>query len=84
MLTAVLTWFSTTVGKAAARWGMIVAMAAAICWRIYESGRSAEKAAGAQREAETITKRKSIDEKVDRMPDADVRDQLSRWVRHDG
>ncbi|TBY57967.1 hypothetical protein E0H39_29565 [Rhizobium leguminosarum bv. viciae] len=84
MLTAVLAWFSSTIGKTVAKWSVIVATAAAIYWRIYESGRSAEKASEAQRDAETIQKRKTIDEAVDRMPDADVRDQLARWVRHDG
>lgn len=84
MLTVIATWFSTTVGKTVAKWGVVVATAAAISWRIYESGRKAERAAEAQRDAETITKRKTIDEAVDRMPDADVRDQLARWVRHDG
>ena len=84
MLTVVITWLSSTVGKTVAKWGVAVATAAAIYWRIYESGRSAEKAAEAQRDADTVTKRKSIDEKVGRMPDADVRDQLARWVRHDG
>ncbi|MGN8152545.1 hypothetical protein ACTJK5_09750 [Agrobacterium sp. 22094] len=84
MLTAILTWFTTTVGKTVAKWGVILSTAAAIYWRIYESGRSAEKDAEAQRDAETVTRRKSIDEAVDRMPDSDVRDQLARWVRHDG
>ncbi|MBY5873710.1 hypothetical protein HFN53_16960 [Rhizobium leguminosarum] len=84
MLTAVLAWFSTTFGKTVAKWSLAVATAAVIYWRIYESGRSAEKAAEAQRDAGTITKRKTLDEKVDRMPDADVRDQLARWVRHGG
>lgn len=84
MLTAILTWFSTTVGKTVAKWGVVVATAAAIYWRIYESGRSAEKAAEAHRDAAAAERRKSIDEKVDRMPDADVRDQLRKWVRHDG
>ncbi|NKL63284.1 hypothetical protein [Rhizobium leguminosarum] len=83
MLMAVVTWLSSTVGKTVAKWGVVVATAAAIYWRIYESGRSAEKAAEAQRDAETITRRKTVDEKVDRMPDAAVRDQLRRWVRHD-
>ncbi|TBA24710.1 hypothetical protein [Rhizobium ruizarguesonis] len=83
MLTAVLAWLSSSVGKTVAKWSVAVATVAAIYWRIYESGRSAEKAAEAQRDAETITKRKTIDEAVDRMPDADVRDLLRRWVRHD-
>lgn len=83
MLTAIVAWLSTTVGKTVAKWGVLMASAAAIYWRIYESGRSAEKAAEAQRDAAAIRKRKSIDEKVDRMPDADVRDQLRKWVRHD-
>ncbi|WP_427145172.1 hypothetical protein [Rhizobium pisi] len=83
MLTAIVAWLSSTVGKTVAKWGVVVATAAAIYWRIYESGRSAEKAAEAQRDAAAVEKRKTIDEKVDRMPDAAVRDQLARWVRHD-
>ncbi|MGO7445113.1 hypothetical protein ACC668_10445 [Rhizobium ruizarguesonis] len=83
MLTAIVTWLSPTVGKTVAKWSVVVATAAAIYWRIYESGKSAEKAAEAQRDAAATEKRKSIDEKVARMPDADVRDQLRRWVRND-
>ncbi|MBY5318198.1 hypothetical protein [Rhizobium leguminosarum] len=83
MLTAVLAWLSSTVGKTVAKWSVVIATGAAIYWRIYESGRLAEKAAEAQPDAETITKRKSIDETVDRMPDAAVRDELRKWVRHD-
>lgn len=84
MLTGILAWLSSKFGRTVATWVAAVATAMAIYWRIYESGRSAEKAAEAQRDADTVTKRKSIDEKVDRMPDADVRDQLARWLRHEG
>ncbi|MBY5329595.1 hypothetical protein [Rhizobium leguminosarum] len=83
MLSAIITWLSSTAGKTVAKWSVVMATAAAIYWRIYESGRNAEKAAEAQRDATATEKRKTIDEKVDRMPDAAVRDQLARWVRKD-
>ncbi|MEF3134633.1 hypothetical protein OS035_24560 [Rhizobium sp. 268] len=84
MLTAILAWLSSRFGRTVATWAAAVATAMAIYWRIYESGRSAERAAEAQRDAETITKRTTIDEAVDRMPNADVRNQLRKWVRNDG
>jgi len=81
MLSIFLGWVSSSFANPSAKWAAIVAAAATIYWRIYDSGRSAERVAGAARDAAATKKRGTIDDQVSRMPDAAVRDQLRKWVR---
>lgn len=60
MLTAVLTWFSTTIGKTVAKWMWFAAVAAAVYWKIHADGAAAERSKriaddiAAQKDRETI------------------------------
>lgn len=44
MLTATIAWITSSIGKTVAKWASIVAVAAAVHWRIYATGRAEERA----------------------------------------
>ncbi len=84
MLTAAITWLSSSIGKAVAKWASFVAIAVAISWRIYAAGGAAERAKQVADRLDAVRDRERIQDEVSKLPDADVRDELSRWVRNDG
>ncbi|MBY5462045.1 hypothetical protein [Rhizobium leguminosarum] len=84
MLTAVLAWLTSSVGKVVAKWGALGAAIGLAYWRIRESGRAAERADRAKDTLAAAAERERTHDDVSRMPDDRVRDELRQWVRRDG
>ncbi|MDR6664046.1 hypothetical protein [Rhizobium sp. 1399] len=83
MLTALFAWMTSSCGKVVAKWGAIAAAVGLAYWRIRESGRAAERADRAYETTKAAANREKIHDQVSKLPDADVRDELSGWVRDD-
>ncbi|MDX1216327.1 hypothetical protein GOL99_12355 [Sinorhizobium medicae] len=83
MLSMFFTWLTSSIGKTAAKWGAIAAAVGVVYWRIRESGRAAERADRAKETLAAAAERERTHDDVSKMPDAAVRDELRRWVRHD-
>jgi hypothetical protein len=84
MLTAIFTWLTSSIGKTVAKWSAFVAIAAAAYWKIYADGQAAERAKQVAATMDAARDREKLHDKISKLPDADVRDELSRWVRNDG
>ncbi len=83
MLTAVLAWVTSSIGKLVTKWGAIAATVGLAYWRIRESGRAAERADRAKETLQAAAQREKTRDEISKLPDADVRRELSRWVRND-
>ncbi len=83
MLTSILAWLSSSIGKTVAKWGAIATAIGPTYWRIRESGRAAERADLAKETMQAAENRERIHDKVSKLPDAVVRDELRKWVRND-
>lgn len=79
-----LTWLASALGKTVAKWTAFVAISAAVYWKIYAAGGAAERAKQVAERMDAIREREKINDAVSKLPDADVRDELARWVRCDG
>lgn len=79
-----LSWLTSSIGKLVAKWGAVLAAVGLAHWRIRESGRAAERAERATETLKAAADRERIHDQVSKLPDDDVRRELSRWVRHDG
>ncbi|MBX5111943.1 hypothetical protein HJB51_28860 [Rhizobium lentis] len=84
MLTAALTWFTSSIGKTVTKWTSLVAVAAAVYWKIYANGQAAERAKQVAERMDAVRERERIQDAVSKLPNADVRGELSRWVRNEG
>ncbi|MEE9983289.1 hypothetical protein [Agrobacterium pusense] len=84
MLTAAITWLSSSIGKTVAKWTSFVAVAVAVYWKIYADGQASERARQVAERMDAVRERERIQDEVSKLPDADVRNELSRWVRNDG
>ncbi|WP_165506426.1 hypothetical protein [Rhizobium leguminosarum] len=58
-------------------------IAAGVFWKIYADGQAAERAKTVAEKMDAIRDRERIQDAVSKLPDAAVRDELRRWVRHD-
>jgi hypothetical protein len=79
-----LAWITSSVGKLVAKWTAFVAIAAAVYWKVYTDGQAAERAKQVAEKMDAVREREKINDAVSKLPDADVRDELRKWVRHDG
>lgn len=77
-----LTWLTSSIGKLVAKWTAFVAIGAAIYWKIYADGQASERAKHVADKMDAARDRERIRDAVSKMPDAAVRGELSRWVRH--
>ncbi len=84
MLTTLLTWFTSSIGKTLAKWASLAAVAVAVYWRIYASGEAAERAKQVANNMNAQREREKLNDQISKLPDAVVRDELRKWVRHDG
>lgn len=78
-----LTWLTSSIGKIVVKWTTFVAIAIAVYWKIYADGQAAEKAKQVAQKMDAVREREKINDAVSKIPDADVRDELARWVRSD-
>ena len=76
-----LTWIMSSIGKTVAKWTTFVAIAVAVYWKIYADGQAAERAKQVAEKMGAVREREKINDAVSKLPDADVRDELARWVR---
>lgn len=83
-LTTIITWFTSSIGKAVAKWGSFVVVAVAVYWKIYADGQAAERAKQVAEKMASIREREKINDAVSKLPDDRVRDELRQWVRNDG
>lgn len=74
-------WLWTATGRAFAKWAGIAALVLAVLWKARESGRDAERVKQREQDLENLRKRNTIDDQVASTSDADLRDELARWVR---
>ncbi|MDX0494109.1 hypothetical protein GOC53_28215 [Sinorhizobium medicae] len=79
-----LTWLTSSNGKLVAKWAAFAAVAVAVYWKIYADGQAAERAKQVAEKLDAVRERERIQDEVSKLPDADVRGEPSRWVRHDG
>lgn len=77
-----LTWITSSIGKVVAKWSAFLAIAVAIYWKIYTDGQAAERAKQVAEKMDAVREREKINDAVSKLPDADVRDELYRWVRN--
>jgi hypothetical protein len=84
MLISLGTWITSSIGKLVAKWTAFIAVAVAVYWKIYADGQAAERAKQVAEKLDSVRAREKIHDDVQKMPDAAVRDELSRWVRNDG
>ena len=83
MLTTLLTWLTSSIGRTIAKWASFVAVAAAVYWKIYADGQAAERARQVAAQLDAQREREKLHDQISKLPDAAVRDELARWVRHD-
>lgn len=80
-----ITWLTSGIWKALAKWTLVAALLVAGYWRIYASGKSAEAAEEIVREnaerRERENKREKVDAEISTLDADRVRDELRRWVR---
>lgn len=79
-----LAWITSSIGKTVMKWASFAAVAVAVYWKIYADGQAAERAKQVAKQMDAVRERERIRDGISQMPDADVRSELSRWVRHDG
>lgn len=79
-----LTWLSSSIGQIVAKWTAFVAIAVAVYWKVYADGQAAERAKQVAERMDAVRERERIHDDVSKLPGADVRDELRKWVRHDG
>lgn len=84
MLTTIITWFTSSIGKAVAKWASFVTVAVAVYWKIYADGQAAERAKQVAERIAAVRERERIQDEVSKLPDDRVRDELRQWVRNDG
>lgn len=76
-----LTWLTSSIGKLVAKWASFIGIAFAVYWKIYADGQAAERAKQVAEKMDAVREREKINDAVSKLPDADVRSELSRWVR---
>lgn len=83
MLTAAIAWLTSSIGKTVAKWASFVGIAVAVYWKIYADGQASERAKQVAERMDAVRERERIQDAVSKLPDADVRNELRDWMRHD-
>lgn len=84
MLTAVIAWLTSSIGKTVAKWASFIGIAVAVYWKIYADGQAAERAKQVAEKMDAVRERERIQDDVQKLPADAVRDELRGWVRVDG
>ena len=80
-MTALLAWFTSSIGKVVAKWGAILAVVGGIAWKIYASGKADQTAKDVADKFQKLRDREKVDDNVAKMPADAVHADLARWVR---